>query len=93
MNVFVSSNLVFQFAPFNFDTHRPDSRVTALVKKMGSKTQDTQKRVLCLNKVDLVEDKKDLLKVAKQFQNLPGFDKYDLFFRFSLLFFFLDHGA
>jgi GTP-binding protein Era len=34
-----------------------------------------QKRILCMNKVDLVEKKKDLLEVAEQFKDLPGFDK------------------
>lgn len=29
-----------------------------------------------MNKVDLVEDKKDLLKVAKEFEDLPGFERY-----------------
>lgn len=42
---------------------------------MGEKVHSKQKRVLCMNKVDLVEDKKDLLKVAKEFADLPGYDK------------------
>ncbi|KAK8942498.1 GTP-binding protein ERG [Platanthera zijinensis] len=29
-----------------------------------------------MNKVDLVEDKKDLLKVAKDFEDLPGYERY-----------------
>lgn len=43
---------------------------------MGAKTHATQKRVLCMNKVDLVEKKKDLLKVAEQFKDLPGFERW-----------------
>jgi hypothetical protein len=31
-----------------------------------------------MNKVDLVEDKKDLLKVAKEFEDLPGFERFPL---------------
>ncbi|CAL9076507.1 unnamed protein product [Musa textilis] len=63
-----------------FDVHRhltmPDKRVFKLIKLMGEKVHSKQKRVLCMNKVDLVEDKKDLLKVAKEFADLPGYDKY-----------------
>ncbi|XP_009384160.2 GTP-binding protein ERG isoform X1 [Musa acuminata AAA Group] len=63
-----------------FDVHRhltmPDTRVIKLIKQMGEKVHSKQKRVLCMNKVDLVEDKKDLLKVAKEFADLPGYDKY-----------------
>lgn len=29
-----------------------------------------------MNKVDLVEKKKDLLKVAEQFNGLPGFERW-----------------
>jgi len=29
-----------------------------------------------MNKVDLVEDKKDLLKVAKEFEDLPGYERF-----------------
>lgn len=50
-------------------------RVINLIKRLGKQAQATQKRVLCMNKVDLVEDKKDLLKVAKEFGNLPGYEK------------------
>lgn len=28
-----------------------------------------------MNKVDLVEDKKNLLKVAKEFEDLPGYER------------------
>ncbi|XP_024020160.1 GTP-binding protein ERG isoform X1 [Morus notabilis] len=63
-----------------FDVHRhitrPDVRVIGMIKRMGAKPHATQKRVLCMNKVDLVENKKDLLKVAEQFKDLPGFEKH-----------------
>ncbi|KAH7848434.1 hypothetical protein Vadar_002689 [Vaccinium darrowii] len=63
-----------------FDVHRhlnrPDERVIRLIKRMGSLVNPKQKRLLCMNKVDLVEKKKDLLKVAEQFKDLPGYDKY-----------------
>ncbi|KAH9315648.1 hypothetical protein KI387_024275, partial [Taxus chinensis] len=55
---------------------RPDTRVIKLVNKVGEKVHPTQKRILCMNKVDLVEVKKDLLKVASDFGNLPGYDKF-----------------
>ncbi|KAF4391418.1 hypothetical protein F8388_008029 [Cannabis sativa] len=55
---------------------RPDGRVIGLIKHMGAKSHPTQKRVLCMNKVDLVEKKKDLLKVAEQFKDLPGFERH-----------------
>ncbi|KAG6472233.1 hypothetical protein ZIOFF_069692 [Zingiber officinale] len=62
-----------------FDVHRhltvPDNRVINLVKRLGQQVQSTQKRVLCMNKVDLVEDKKNLLKVAKEFEDLPGYER------------------
>ncbi|CAH1453913.1 unnamed protein product [Lactuca virosa] len=63
-----------------FDVHRhltrPDKRVVGLIKQMGSEVNPKQKRILCMNKVDLVEKKKDLLKVADQFKDLPGYEKY-----------------
>ncbi|PSS15792.1 GTP-binding protein like [Actinidia chinensis var. chinensis] len=63
-----------------FDVHRhlnrPDSRVVKLINRMGAIVNPKQKRVLCMNKVDLVEKKKDLLKVAEQFKDLPGYEKY-----------------
>lgn len=46
---------------------------------MGSLVNPKQKRVLCMNKVDLVEKKKDLLKVAEQFKDLPGYERLVLF--------------
>ncbi|CAI9783548.1 unnamed protein product [Fraxinus pennsylvanica] len=62
-----------------FDVHRhltrPDSRVVRLIERMGSICNEKQKRVLCMNKVDLVEKKKDLLKVAEQFKDLPGYER------------------
>ncbi|XP_078433327.1 GTP-binding family protein isoform X1 [Wolffia australiana] len=63
-----------------FDVHRhltaPDKRVTKLIKLMGEKKHPKQGRILCMNKVDIVEDKKDLLKVAKEFGDLPGYERY-----------------
>ncbi|XP_058205445.1 GTP-binding protein ERG-like [Rhododendron vialii] len=63
-----------------FDVHRhlsrPDARVITLIKRMGSLVNPKQKRVLCMNKVDLVEKKRDLLKVAEQFKDLPGYERY-----------------
>lgn len=43
---------------------------------MGSQVNPKQKRILCMNKIDLVEKKKDLLKVAEQFKDLPGYERY-----------------
>ncbi|PVH36406.1 hypothetical protein PAHAL_6G068500 [Panicum hallii] len=63
-----------------FDVNRhlnmPDSRVTKLIKRLGTEVNPNQRRILCMNKVDLVEDKKDLLKVAKEFEDLPGYERY-----------------
>ncbi|CAA7061325.1 unnamed protein product [Microthlaspi erraticum] len=63
-----------------FDVHRhltcPDSRVVRLITCMGQEANPKQKRILCMNKVDLVEKKKQLLKVAEEFQNLPAYDRY-----------------
>uniref|UniRef100_A0A1D1ZEM0 GTP-binding protein ERG n=1 Tax=Anthurium amnicola TaxID=1678845 RepID=A0A1D1ZEM0_9ARAE len=63
-----------------FDVHRhltmPDKRVITLIRLLGEKAQPKQKRILCMNKVDLVDDKKDLLKVAKEFEDLPGYERY-----------------
>ncbi|KAH7654566.1 GTP-binding protein Era protein [Dioscorea alata] len=63
-----------------FDVKRhltmPDTRVTKLISRLGAQAQVKQKRILCMNKVDLVEDKKDLLKVAKEFEDLPGYERY-----------------
>uniref|UniRef100_A0A453RTS0 Era-type G domain-containing protein n=1 Tax=Aegilops tauschii subsp. strangulata TaxID=200361 RepID=A0A453RTS0_AEGTS len=62
-----------------FDVNRhlkmPDSRVIKLIKRLGAEVNPNQKRILCMNKVDLVDDKKDLLKVAKEFEDLPGFER------------------
>nr|DAD28455.1 TPA_asm: hypothetical protein HUJ06_029923 [Nelumbo nucifera] len=63
-----------------FDVHRhlskPDKRVIRLIRHLGAQAHPKQKRVLCMNKVDLVEVKKDLLKVAQEFGNLPGYERY-----------------
>jgi GTP-binding protein Era len=64
----------FTTLTFSCFTYRPDSRVTRLIRRMGAPHPE-QKRILCMNKVDLVEKKKDLLEVAEQFKDLPGFDK------------------
>ncbi|KAK4347659.1 hypothetical protein RND71_033998 [Anisodus tanguticus] len=62
-----------------FDAQRhltkPDSRVVRLIEKMGSEANPSQKRLLCINKVDLIEKKKDLLKVAEEFKDLPGYER------------------
>ncbi|KAK9267377.1 hypothetical protein L1049_009802 [Liquidambar formosana] len=54
----------------------PDLRVLRLIERMGAQAHPKQKRVLCMNKVDLIEKKKDLLKVAKEFKDLPGYERY-----------------
>nr|GLL49780.1 GTP-binding protein ERG [Ipomoea trifida] len=63
-----------------FDVHRhltkPDSRVVKLIERMGSEVDKNQKRVLCMNKVDLVKKKKDLLKVTEEFKHLHGYDRH-----------------
>lgn len=63
-----------------FDVNRhlktPDTRVVKLIKRLGAEVNPNQKRILCMNKVDLVEDKKDLLKVAKEFEDLPAYERY-----------------
>ncbi|KAK8522416.1 hypothetical protein V6N12_056124 [Hibiscus sabdariffa] len=62
---------------FDVNRHltRPDSRVINLIKRMGAEANHKQTRILCMNKVDLVEKKKDLLKVAEQFKDLPGYER------------------
>lgn len=47
-----------------------------LIERVGAQTNPKQKRVLCINKIDLVEKKKDLLKVSEQFKDLPGYDRW-----------------
>ncbi|CAO2176124.1 unnamed protein product [Urochloa humidicola] len=63
-----------------FDVSRhlnmPDSRVIKLIKRLGTEVNPNQRRILCMNKVDQVDDKKDLLKVAKEFEDLPGYERY-----------------
>ncbi|KAL0352652.1 UNVERIFIED_CONTAM: GTP-binding protein ERG, partial [Sesamum angustifolium] len=53
----------------------PDSRVVRLIERMGSMSSTNQKRVLCMNKVDLVTKKNDLLKVVEEFKDLPGYER------------------
>jgi putative ribosome biogenesis GTPase RsgA len=60
----------------SFCLYSPDTRVIKLIRLLGKEKQPQQKRILCMNKVDLVTDKKDLLKVAKEFGDLPGYDRY-----------------
>ncbi|KAJ7563233.1 hypothetical protein O6H91_03G102000 [Diphasiastrum complanatum] len=61
------------------DAHRhiekPDPRVQRLVEKLGVEERPPQKRILCLNKVDLVKKKKSLLPLAQEFGQLPGFER------------------
>lgn len=51
-----------------------------LIERMGSISNPNQKRILCMNKVDLVEKKKDLLKVVEEFSDLSGYDRCVMFF-------------
>ncbi|KAL6567174.1 hypothetical protein OROGR_000842 [Orobanche gracilis] len=63
-----------------FDIHRhitrPDSRVVRLIERMGAISNINQKRALCMNKVDLVTKKNDLLKVAEEFKDLSGYGRF-----------------
>uniref|UniRef100_A0A0E0LSD1 GTP-binding protein ERG n=1 Tax=Oryza punctata TaxID=4537 RepID=A0A0E0LSD1_ORYPU len=72
-----------------FDVNRhlktPDTRVVKLVKRLGAEVNPNQKRILCMNKVDLVEDKKDLLKVAKEFEDLPAYERFPLVCRYFMV--------
>ncbi|KAL2652073.1 hypothetical protein R1flu_020201 [Riccia fluitans] len=54
---------------------RPDRRVKRLVEKIGMEQVVDQKKILCLNKVDLIEQKRLLLPLAKEFENLPAYDR------------------
>ncbi|GBG60253.1 hypothetical protein CBR_g3497 [Chara braunii] len=49
---------------------RPDPRVRNLVSRLGKVLPMTTKRVLCLNKVDAVGDKKDLLALTSDLTSL-----------------------
>lgn len=51
-----------------------------LIERVGAIINTNQKRVLCMNKVDLVEKKKDVLKVFDEFKDLPGYERYVLNF-------------
>jgi GTP-binding protein Era len=55
---------------------RPDKRVQRLVEKLGKEEKLGQIRVLALNKVDAIEQKRSLLPLAKQFEDLLGFDRF-----------------
>eukprot|EP00250_Pteridium_aquilinum_P009007 c18379_g1_i1 orf=844-2430(-) len=54
--------------------HKPDKRVLRLVERLGTEENPYPKRVLVLNKVDIVEDKRHLLPLAQQFDKLPGYE-------------------
>ena len=80
---FLSHDLPLTFAILGC---RPDKRVTKLIKLLGEMKQPKQKRILCMNKVDLVEEKKDLLKVAKEFEDLPGYERCLIFLLIRIFF-------
>ncbi|XP_024527232.1 GTP-binding protein ERG [Selaginella moellendorffii] len=54
---------------------RPDQRVRKLIEKLGEKKDPKQKRILCLNKVDLIRQKRELVPLAQEFGSLPGYDR------------------
>ncbi|BBM96877.1 GTPase [Marchantia polymorpha subsp. ruderalis] len=54
---------------------RPDRRVKKLIEKLGMEQVVDQKKILCLNKVDLIEQKRLLLPLAKEYESLPAFDR------------------
>lgn len=54
--------------------HKPDKRVLRLVEKLGMEENPHPKRVLVLNKVDIIENKKELLPLAKHFEKLLGYE-------------------
>lgn len=56
-------------------TQRRDGRVCRLVEKLGNEVNVSQKKVLCFNKVDLIEPKRLLLPLAQEFGELPAFDR------------------
>lgn len=70
-----SSFILFTDNVIFFHPVSPDSRVIRLIERMGKQAPPKQKRVLCMNKVDLVTKKKDMLKVAEQFKHLPGYER------------------
>ncbi|KAI3960532.1 hypothetical protein MKW98_022005 [Papaver atlanticum] len=67
-----------------FDVYRhlskPDKRVIRLINHVVAQVHPKQKRVFCMNKVDLVENNFFLLKVAKEFGDLPGYERYFMIF-------------
>ncbi|XP_048501522.1 GTP-binding protein ERG-like [Beta vulgaris subsp. vulgaris] len=62
-----------------FDVHRhltrPDSRVKRLIQRMGLEPNIKQKHILCMNKVDLAEKKKDVPKVSQELNDLQGYER------------------
>jgi len=73
--IFIVLFIISDPIPFFNHQYRPDSRVVKLIKRMGERSIPNQKRILCMNKIDLVEKKKDLTKVAEEFEDLPGFER------------------
>ena len=57
------------------DGCRPDKRVDRLLSLIGSELPAGQTRVVGLNKVDLVKDKRRLLSLAAQMEGLMAFDQ------------------
>lgn len=54
--------------------NKPDKRVLRLVESLGSDENSHLKKCLVLNKVDIVESKKQLLPLAQEFGKLPGYE-------------------
>ncbi|KAL3627822.1 hypothetical protein CASFOL_028237 [Castilleja foliolosa] len=72
------SNMFAGQALANLVQSIPDSRVVRFIERMGSFSSPNQKSVLCMNKVDLVTKKSDLLKVIAEFKDLSGYERYVL---------------
>ncbi|KAL5175935.1 GTP-binding protein ERG [Glycine soja] len=51
-----------------------DSRVMQLIKRIIARSVPNQTRNLCMKNIDLVEKRKDLLKVVEEFKDLPGYE-------------------
>eukprot|EP00897_Mesotaenium_endlicherianum_P007276 jgi/Mesen1/6577/ME000336S05800 len=54
---------------------QPDPRVWRLLERLGAERLAGQQRLVCLNKVDLVRDKQQLLPLAQRIQALHAFDR------------------
>lgn len=72
----VSKAFIFWFGKscLCVDRNRPDKRVLRLIERLGTDENPYPKRVLVLNKVDIIENKKQLLPLAQQFEKLPGYE-------------------